>query len=79
MCQVPQEELDNLAEVLENLDIALEAIEVNNELKPVQILGFNAQRAFTVTIATAGISFYSTLFSLYVSSNSSLLSAVSTN
>ncbi len=65
MYRPTSEEIESLEEVLENIAMAKEAIEVNNELKPLQILGFNAQSAFTVTIITAAISFYSTLLTLY--------------
>jgi hypothetical protein len=64
------DEASNLEEVLENITLAIDALEINNDLKPFQILGFNAQLALTVTIATAAITFYSTLFTLYLHSGS---------
>ena len=59
-------EIARLSETLENIDMAQAAIDINNELKPIQILGFNAQIALTISILTTGISFYSTLFTLYI-------------
>ncbi len=70
-------EIDQLSEVLENISVAMEAMSINNELKPVQILGFNAQSALTMSILTAAISFYSTLITLYVKGGS--LNSVATS
>lgn len=60
---------ENDSEVLnddstEILSLALETLDINTELKPYKILGFEAQSALTMTIFTAIISFISVLVSL---------------
>jgi energy-coupling factor transporter transmembrane protein EcfT len=74
MSSVSEEEIAHLEEVEENINISLDAMDINNQLKPFQILGFNAQRALTVSIATAAISYYSTLLTAYI--HSSVLTSV---
>jgi hypothetical protein len=64
------DEYNQLEKTENNIELALRAVDINNQLKPVRILGFNAQAALTVSILTTAISFYSALLSLYVNSAS---------
>lgn len=66
-----------LAKQFESIEAVMEIVNVNNELRPFKFLGVTAQYAWTVSILTTVVSFYSVLFSLYFSSNSSVSSELS--
>lgn len=63
-----------LEAIIENINVAVEIAELNEELKPFRIFGMVAQDGLTVSVITTALSFYSVVFSLVFSSQSGLSS-----
>eukprot|EP01034_Spumella_vulgaris_P035149 gene35149-43333_t len=60
-----ESELETLRRVAESIDAAMGIADVNTTLKPFKILGMTAQPALTMSIATAALSFYGIVGSMY--------------
>ncbi len=65
-----ESELENIRRVAESIDAAQAIADVYTELKPFKILGMTAQAGLTMSIATAALSFYGLMASLYFGSSS---------
>jgi hypothetical protein len=59
--------------VADCIEEALEILAINSELKPLKILGIDAQAGLVISIATTALTFYSALLSLYANADDSAI------
>jgi hypothetical protein len=72
-----EKEFDYNEKLSDCISHAMDMVSVQNELKPLKILGMNAQMGMAISIGTGALTFYSTLFSLYINSGNELADAAS--
>lgn len=70
-----EKELEYNEQLSECISHASEMLSVQNELKPLKILGMEAQMGMVISIATGALTFYSTLFSLYINAGTGVSEA----